>query len=654
MTYKMKMKKITYKSAVCLLLLIFSSCEDYLDKSPDMGLTQEQVFSDYVTAEGVVDRAMGLLHNYMYDDYDYGGEMGTFSDECQIAKNGGISNTVNTGNWLDYSGAGMSWSMRLGEYTNSETNAEFAYRHHFREIQGEAVAGIRTVNLALENMDNIASYPAGSQYSPEQLKSQLKGQCYFLRGWFYFMIIRDYGGMPKMQRSFSSDEDFDIQRPTYLESNEWLVQDLDSAIRYLPNDWLSSPNEIGRPTKASAKALKAMVLLYAASPNSNISREESLGFTGDPMTKFNSTIAAEGLNASIDAIQTAETHPRYKMYSETDYMRNFRQTNAEGQGLSNEALFQCYIRRVGSGVITGAGMYLPSWDASQSWANYSEPTHNAVDFYETSDGWEVGDRWDLGQGDAVEKSTIWSPNDPYNHRDPRLKKFIFCQGDNMYISDKVADTPENNGQRSGLPPVLHAEIPNGAHYDYETTRGWNFTGFYHAGKYRWPGNNKANGTNGYTRVCVYIRMAQLYLDFAEMANELNGPTVAVEGLNAPVSGVHSALDAINYVRDRVGMPAVRSKYYSSKEAFREYIRKERARELFYEQHRWWDLKRWRTAHTELSKGIWVANISKSGSTYTYGKKKSAYAREFTNKQYWYPFPSRDMNLFKNFEQNPGW
>ena len=82
------------------------------------------------------------------------------------------------------------------------------------------------------------------------------------------MLIRDFGGMPNMQKSFSTDEDFDVARPTYQESNEWVIQDLDSAIMYLPDSWQRTESrDAGRVTKTSARAVKEMALLYAASPN---------------------------------------------------------------------------------------------------------------------------------------------------------------------------------------------------------------------------------------------------------------------------------------------------------------------------------------------------------------------------------------------------
>lgn len=71
----MNIKYLKYSAAIGLISLLFTSCEDYLDKSPDMGITQDQVYSDYVTFKGAVDRAIGLEHNYLYDQYDYGGEV---------------------------------------------------------------------------------------------------------------------------------------------------------------------------------------------------------------------------------------------------------------------------------------------------------------------------------------------------------------------------------------------------------------------------------------------------------------------------------------------------------------------------------------------------------------------------------------------------
>ena len=280
---------------------------------------------------------------------------------------------------------------------------------------------------------------------------------------------------------------------------------------------------------------------------------------------------------------------------------------------------------------------MPHFDGG--WGNYAVPTHNAVEWFETADGWELDD--------AVAQGSSWNPADPYQNRDPRLKDFIFCHGDQMLIKAKKSN-------RGGLPPVFQADQPDGKHYKYETnTRKNYYTGYFISGKHRWAGNNKADKIGGHVRMFSFIRFAQLYLDYAELANELYGPTAVVPGSDGV--GSLSAVDAINIVRNRVGMPDVHSFYTGDKETFRDYIRMERARELYNEQHRWWDLKRWRISKEVLSKGIYAAYITKDGNGgFNYSKVKTNYPRVFENKHYWYPFPSSVINMFSTFEQNPGW
>lgn len=621
-----------YKYILILLMApIFFSCEDYLNQSPEMGLTSEKVYTDYYTFKGAVDRAVGLLHNYVYDRMDFGSEIGVYGDEMQFVNPGGaLCVRVNKGDWLDFNGPGFRWSL---------DDQEFEQRHRYREVPAESAAGIRACNLALENLHLLTKFPQEAEYTPTELKNQLVGQTYFLRAWFYFMLIRDFGGLPNMQKSFASDTDFDSPRPEYQESSKWAVQDLDSAIKYLPENWnLTATKDNGRVTKTSAKAVKEMILLYAASPNNNITRAQSLSFNDTPA--YNLTIAADALKACIDALESAQMPgSRYRMYTTAEYGLNFYRKGTDN--ISDEAIFQpnvapqaVYMQQAGN----GTSWYLPFFDGGWTKA-YSVPTHNAVEWFETDDGWQLDD--------AVANGSTWNPADPYKKRDPRLKKFIFCHGDAMQITAALS----KNG---GLSKFLKADQPNGDHFKYEGQQGAIFTGYFQAGKFRWPGNNLADNVTGYNRIFPFIRYAQLYLDYAELCNELYGPVTAPEGTS--LIGNLTAVDAINMVRTRVEMPNVRPEYYASKEKFRDYIRMERARELYSEEHRWQDLKRWRIAKEVFAKGIWGAYITSDGAGgFTYGKQKlTTCFRVFENKHYWYPFPSSTINMMSNFEQNPGW
>ena len=181
-------------------------------------------------------------------------------------------------------------------------------------------------------------------------------------------------------------------------------------------------------------------------------------------------------------------------------------------------------------------------------------------------------------------------------------------------------------------------------------KGKMFTGYFHRGKYQWPGCDKWHRSRGWYRLFPHIRVPQLYLDFAEAANEAYGPNGAVPGTSL------TAVQAINIVRQRANMPDVLAKYTTDKETFKQRIYNERAVELYHEFHRWFDLRRWKLAKEVLGEGnIYGADIKNIGGNLVYEKQVIPGAqRIFEDKHYWYPFPTAVMNIMSKFEQNPGW
>jgi hypothetical protein len=177
---------------------------------------------------------------------------------------------------------------------------------------------------------------------------------------------------------------------------------------------------------------------------------------------------------------------------------------------------------------------------------------------------------------------------------------------------------------------------------------------------------------------IFIRVAQVYLDFAEASFEATGSaTQIVEGCTL------SAEQAINIVRDRWGMTPLASDIVADATKFREAYRRERAVELFMENHRWFDIRRWMTAReifnptgpiygvtgqvsganapiwgmkTELKPGQTItkaADISWDKFTYTPYPMTNV-VRVFEMRNYWYPFPSLEIASQNNLKQNPGW
>ena len=148
----------------------------------------------------------------------------------------------------------------------------------------------------------------------------------------YLQIIRRYGGMPDLRAVLPADYNFDQARPSYKQSTDWLVEDLDLAIQHLPEKWTAT-YDLGRPTKTSAKALKAMALLYAASPLMNDT------YPYNAPAEYDEEYLKRAVAASAEAILAVETPglTRYSMYPWAKYKENSNPTQVE---LTSEAIYQ--------------------------------------------------------------------------------------------------------------------------------------------------------------------------------------------------------------------------------------------------------------------------------------------------------------------------
>ena len=206
------------------------------------------------------------------------------------------------------------------------------------------------------------------------------------------------------------------------------------------------------------------------------------------------------------------------------------------------------------------------------------------------------------------------------------------------------------------------------------TNGRQLSGFM-CRKFLWPeANYRHDQTLGTTKPflqkiaqTVFIRATQLYLDFAEASFEATGSATAkVEDCGM------TAEEALNTIRNRIGVTDIPSDIVSDPEKFREAYRRERGVELMFENHRWWDVRRWMIMHTLFNepypiKGVYFDPVGsyedsadgKSGTrpasfTYTvFDMEKEI--RGFSNmRNYWYPLPQHDVDALHNLQQNPGW
>lgn len=621
------MKKNIY---ICLLIAFgLVSCEEYLDVNPEMGVDETEVYESFVNFRGAVDRAYDLMYDYAATDFIRGQSYapGGLSDECQREGITGLNGplAMNQGNY-----EWESCDVGLTRGVNDNNAALPGYM---------ATRAIRAINLALANIDKLTDFPSETDYTEEEMKNQLLGQCYTLRAWHFHEIICRYGPMPILDHVFSPNEEFDVERPTYQECVDWMVKDLDKAIDLLPESW-NSVNK-GRIDKTTARAIKAQVLLYAASPNMN------LPYGVDPKggEGYNHEYLERSVVAYVDALKSVDrSNGEYGLVEWGENGDTYWTIwNDENNRYSPENILTPPVRDSkfqGNHGNMGANWFKPTFDGS--WAGGTlNPTQNAVDKFETVDGYDIKDA----------PAGSFDPKNPYDNRDPRLRFLIYVNGDDMYPSFPGATNKYFAPYYTSDPAAS-----NGYHYNFFKNKGYVLTGYVVRGKNRMPKNNNQEGRTDVWRRAPYIRVAQLYLDLAEAANELYGPTGRIPGTEDG-DDYNTALGAVNRVRQRATMAQVRREgvdYAANSDVFRNKIRNERAVELFMEGHRWRDIRRWRIAKQVLSE-IRAADVELlSDGTYKYSSTIIPNARVFEDKHYWYPFDRGTMSRFKIFEQNPGW
>lgn len=631
----------TYNIIIVLFvaLVSFVSCEDYLDVNPEMGLDEEVVYSDYYSYKGVVDRGNWLVMNYVATSTNWGAYVGAMGDEAQAVKNDmPVYKTINEGlwqnsNWRDF---GM----------NPRDEDRYGADPYYNEPAGKSLKAIRAMGLAIENIDKLTDFPAELGYTGEQLKNQLLGQAYALRAWHQFEVIRRYGPILLVdtvgggRKTFSIEYNFDQVRPTFQRCADLIAADCDDAIALLPDRWTNA-TDIGRLTKTSAMAIKAMVYMYAASPLMNTENGQ-FPFGQD---SYNQEYAKKGIKAMVDALAKVKDGgpTRYRLYNKEEYLENWM---SQSQAISDEALFQPVptnsdnwnlpMNRGGQ----GTGWFLPQHDGG--WAVFNVPTQNTVDKFETKKGYPVKN--------FASDDTDFDPKNPYNNRDPRLKMMIFCPGDTMYMDNPGSKAAYTNQAWSN-------PGSEGWHYNYYRGKSLVYTGYFDAGKWRVLGYNNFDNawSQNYYRIFPLIRVADMYLGLAELANEVYGPTGAIPEASAAGIDVTTAEKALNKIRNRVGMPNVLDQFTSGADAFRDRVRNEWAVEFYGEFKRWRDIRRWRIAKDVLADGIYGASVTKNpDGSFNYVSSRLNVPRVFEDKHYWYPLDTKYVDMFLNFKQNPGW
>lgn len=470
---------------------------------------------------------------------------------------------------------------------------------------------ISNCNIFFERVDNVG-------FTDEAEKTKLVGQVRFIRAFEYWDLIARWGAMPIITKSFSindREEIVDQKRNTYKECIDFLVGELDQAAKELPANW--SGDDYGRATSVAALALKSRILLYAASPlmNEDVKIPE-VGYTTPEPDRWQK--AAKAATEALAAAQAAG----YELYNlDADPSKNYQMIFMDNTAANKETLFA----RMGTN--SAGGESISSCDQYNNPNGYGGwggncPLQELVDAYEVvKDG--VASKFDWNNPE--EKAN------PYANRDPRFYATILYDGAKwMTRNVETYFDVDSNGNITG--GGKDTKFGNDSWNASPT--GYNMKKFMDEGY-------ALNSWNFCARNWIHLRMAELYLNKAEALYNIGDE----EG----------AREALKPVRERAGMPAVTATGTDLLEA----IKNERRIEFAFEEHRYFDVRRWKEAPKYFGSTVHAITIKKypdGKKTYEVDKLRSDVGgdRKWDDKMYWLPITKAEIDKNPNFVQNPGY
>ncbi|WP_037361632.1 RagB/SusD family nutrient uptake outer membrane protein [Asinibacterium sp. OR53] len=573
-----------------LLAAMFAGCKKELAPLDDNHLSQTRLSSNPYFEEGILMNAYTRLPTANY----------SFSE---VATDDAVTNDKANGFLFMATGAWSAANNPMDQWNNSYT-------------------AIMYLNLFLQQVDTINWSPMNQNVSA-LFRDRLKGEALGLRGLFYLNLLQAHAGndmsgqllgVPIITDVLTPNTDFKKPRNTFDECMKQIYNDLTEAEKYLPLDYQDIASTSQLPSRYSAaviadynrvfgsvdrqrlsarivKGIRARAALLAASPAFNPQGDaakwtDAANYAGDVLDRIG---GVSGLDPKGALFYTATNVNAINLASNID---------------QKEMLWR-------GSIATSNNMEINNFPPSLFGNGRVNPTQNLVDAFPMANGYPITDP---GSGYAAVN--------PYAGRDPRLKNYILVNGGTM--SNKTFYTKTDN-------PTSDA-----VNFLPTSTR----TGYYLRKLLREDVNADPTSSSVQKHYPVHMRYTELFLTYAEAANEAWGPDgVGTHG--------YSARNVIAAIRKRAGIsqPDNYLASISSREDMRTLIRNERRLELSFEGFRFWDLRRWKQMLTEPAEGVSINN-----NIYTYNILEN---RQYADYMYYGPIPYNEV-LRANLRQNKGW
>lgn len=623
----MKITRILF-SVLFVAAISYSCSNDFLNTQP-----LDKISSDATWADGPLSQA--FVFN-VYSFLGYGGfeeeGLSSFTDEAMFTHAG----------------------RNINAFTESTISPENLGNQSSTFEWGQMYLAIRQANIAIQNLPI-------STFNDDDLREQLLGESHFLRAYYYHQLLRFYGGVPIIDRPYELNEDYSIARNTFQEVVEFIVSDLDKAAQMLTG---KNP-EAGRANQIAAMALKARVLLYAASDLHDAATAQAnsstlAGFSNIELLAYvggDRTARWRAAQTAAKAVLDATTGYKYGLtapVSAEEGKANYISIAMGGvssvadAAASAELIFQrthttLFVQEnnwplggIHFGVNNGPNGY-------NNWGG-NTPIQQLVDDYEMMDG----SRFDWN--DPTHSA------DPYANRDPRFYATVMYDGANWKPRPaSVAGLDPNDQIQTGAYDDGNGGFINGIDTRESPIENWNGSRtHYYVRKFIDPDPGLPDSRSaGQVVPWPFIRYTEAALIYAEASIALGEEA--------------EARDWLNQIRFRVGMPEITD---SGADLLARLINERRV-ELAYEEHRYFDGRRWMMGEM-LHRGIKAIDIDatlKPGATphvpYRHDKDVYDYTytvvdntenenRAWNDKMYFRPISRDEINRNAQLIQNPGY
>jgi len=577
------------------LIIVLSGCEKFTEPAPQNNGNFENIYTEPNLAQGLLMNGYTRLPSNFW----------AFND---VATDDAVTNETNNNYRRIATGQWTSNFNPMDQWTNTK-------------------AGIQYINIFLAEVDKVR-WDSNDPKLSDMFKDRMKGEAYGLRAYLMYNLLQGHAGIsngelygfPIILEPETPASNFNVPRAKFEDCLKQIYSDLDKAEGLLPLDYNDISSASAIPTKyagvstetynrvfgrlfkqlMSARitdAIRAKVSLLAASPAFS---------TGNSVTWIKAAEHAASVlnkNNGVNGIAT----------NGVTWYDNRAEVDALGSGNNPaEILWR-------SNIVTNSDLEAANYPPTLFGRGSINPTQNLVDAFPMANGYPISNTVSSGYNSAT----------PYAGRDPRLARFIVINGSTSGPTNTVINTSVNGSTNDALNKVA------------TSTR----TGYYMRKLLRQDVSRNSASINNQKHYKPHIRYTEMYLTYAEAANEAYGPTGT--GSNSS----YSAYDVIKAIRTRAGIGLNNGDAYlesikTNKILMKALIKNERRLELCFEGYRFWDLRRWNENLKETAKGLSI--------------NQNAYQvidveeRSYQDFMRFGPIPYSEILKFNSLNQNTGW